>query len=175
MHNTLTENSPTYHCIPEQHSAGFVPPVDTSSHACGLHRAPLRRIRHVCKHIYPTTQSWCFYGTMCLKFILLVISMTSQDSLVGQFIFNHSYRQWACRPLSRHYLTLRHFKLNMESNRDNSEKLQTFINKYIRHIHKIKWQNKITNKELMRKTDQHRVRRGVKRRKCIWIGHTRNH
>ena len=50
--------------------------------------------------------------------------------------------------------------------------LQTFINKCLRYILKTKWQDKATNKETWRRTDQHSIRREIARRKWTWIGHT---
>ena len=50
--------------------------------------------------------------------------------------------------------------------------LQTFINKCLRYILKTKWQDKTTNKEIWRRTDQHSIRREIARRKWTWTGHT---
>ena len=60
----------------------------------------------------------------------------------------------------------------MESNQDNNRMLQTFINKCLRYILKTKWQDKTTNKEIWRRTDQHSIRSDIARRKWTWIGHT---
>ena len=50
--------------------------------------------------------------------------------------------------------------------------LLTFINKCLRYILKTKWQDKTTNKETWRRTDQRSIRKEVARRKWTWIGHT---
>ena len=42
--------------------------------------------------------------------------------------------------------------------------LQTFINTCLRIILKIKWQDKTTNKEIWRRTDQHSIRRDCKKK-----------
>ena len=51
-------------------------------------------------------------------------------------------------------------------------KLQVFVNKCLRYILKIWWPNKITNKELWRKTNQEDNTSTIRRRKWNWIGHT---
>ena len=78
----------------------------------------------------------------------------------------------------------------MESNQDNNPNvllyvsetwrvtmtttrmLQTFINKCLRYILKTKWQDKTTNKEIWRRTDQHSTRNDIARKKWTWTGHT---
>ena len=53
---------------------------------------------------------------------------------------------------------------DMESNQENNQK--TFINKWLRYVLKLKWQNKIKNKELLRRTDQDNIGQ-----EWTWIGH----
>ena len=50
--------------------------------------------------------------------------------------------------------------------------LRAFINKCLRYILKTKWKDKITNKEIWRRTDQHSIRREIARRKWARIEHT---
>ena len=52
-----------------------------------------------------------------------------------------------------------------------TQMLQTFINKCLRYILKIKWRDKTTNKEIWRRTDQHSIRREIAI-KWTWIGQT---
>jgi len=54
----FNESSTTYRCIQGQHSADFVPPVDMSSHACGLHQEPLRQEHNVLEN-KTLVQCWC--------------------------------------------------------------------------------------------------------------------
>ena len=51
-------------------------------------------------------------------------------------------------------------------------KLQVFINSRLRYILKVWWPNKISNKELWKKTKQEEISATIKRRKWSWIGHT---
>jgi hypothetical protein len=53
-----------------------------------------------------------------------------------------------------------------------ARRLQTFINKCLRRIMNIKWNNKITNEELWRITKQEPIEIQIKRRKWNWTGHT---
>ena len=53
-----------------------------------------------------------------------------------------------------------------------NNKLQVFINSHLRYILKVRWPNKITNKELWKKTKQEEISTTIKRRKWSWIGHT---
>ena len=53
-----------------------------------------------------------------------------------------------------------------------SNKLQVFINSRLRYILKVWWPNKISNKELWKKTKQEEISTTIKRRKWSWIGHT---
>ena len=47
-----------------------------------------------------------------------------------------------------------------------------FINSHLRYILKVWWPNKISNKELWKKTKQEEVSITIKRRKWSWIGYT---
>ena len=53
-----------------------------------------------------------------------------------------------------------------------SSKLQTFINRCLRHILGIYWPNTITNEELWQTTQQEQIETQIRRRKWGWIGHT---
>ena len=53
-----------------------------------------------------------------------------------------------------------------------TNKLQVFINCRLRYILKVWWPNKISNKELWKKTKQEEISTTIKRRKWSWIGHT---
>ncbi|KAI0224962.1 hypothetical protein LSAT2_024073 [Lamellibrachia satsuma] len=53
-----------------------------------------------------------------------------------------------------------------------NNKLQVFINSRLRYILKVWWPNKISNKELWKKTKQEEISTTIKRRKWSWIGHT---
>ena len=50
--------------------------------------------------------------------------------------------------------------------------LGTFINKCLRYILKTKWQDKTTNKEIWRRSDQHSIRKEIARIKWTWNGYT---
>ena len=50
--------------------------------------------------------------------------------------------------------------------------MQTFINICLRAILHIKWQDKITNEEIWRRTGQAQAEAQIKRRKWDWLGHT---
>ena len=54
----------------------------------------------------------------------------------------------------------------------NTQKLQTFINRCLKHILKIRWPQKITNEELWSRTKQNPIAIQIKKRKWGWIGHT---
>ena len=53
-----------------------------------------------------------------------------------------------------------------------NNKLQVFINSRLRYILKVWWPNKISSKELWKKTKQEEISTTIKRRKWSWIGHT---
>ncbi|XP_071160139.1 uncharacterized protein [Mytilus edulis] len=50
--------------------------------------------------------------------------------------------------------------------------IQTFVNKCLRNILNIRWQNKISNNELWRRTKQQPATQTIKARKWKWIRHT---
>ena len=51
-------------------------------------------------------------------------------------------------------------------------KVQTFINKCLRRILRIRWPDTIKNEDLWEKTGQESAKRTISRRKWSWIGHT---
>ena len=51
-------------------------------------------------------------------------------------------------------------------------KIQVFINKCLRHICKVWWPRKITNKQLLDRTNQDPAETHIKKRAWQWIGHT---
>ena len=51
-------------------------------------------------------------------------------------------------------------------------KLQTFVNRCLRQILRIRWPEIISNKDLWKKTQQKSVAHDIARRKWKWIGHT---
>ena len=53
-----------------------------------------------------------------------------------------------------------------------TSKLQVFINRCIRYIFRVFWQNKITNLELQRRADMEPIDTWIRRQKWRWIGHT---
>ena len=53
-----------------------------------------------------------------------------------------------------------------------NNKLQVFTNSRLRYIFKVWWPNKISNKELWKKTKQEKISTTIKRRIWSWIGHT---
>ena len=59
-----------------------------------------------------------------------------------------------------------------KGNKNGYSKLQTFINKCLRKILRVYWPNKITNKELWKRTNQEPVEIEILKRKWCWIGHT---
>ena len=52
------------------------------------------------------------------------------------------------------------------------KKLQTFINRCLRHILKLIWPQKISNEELWRRTDEENIEITIRRRRWRWLGHT---
>ena len=58
------------------------------------------------------------------------------------------------------------------STETTNKKLQTFVNKCLRQIFRIKWQDKVTNVELWRRAKTDPIEVEIKRRKWRWIGHT---
>jgi len=54
----------------------------------------------------------------------------------------------------------------------NTKKLQTFVNKCLRNIMKIRWPETITNDLLWNHTNQLPIDREIRKRKWGWIGHT---
>ena len=59
-----------------------------------------------------------------------------------------------------------------KTTRSLNNKLQVFINSRLRYILKVWWPNKISSKELWKKTKQEEISTTIKRRKWCWIGHT---
>nr|CAH8838004.1 unnamed protein product [Trichobilharzia regenti] len=53
-----------------------------------------------------------------------------------------------------------------------SNKLQTFINNCLRSILKIRWPEKISNRDLWERTNQEPIVKQIGRKKWRWIGHT---
>jgi len=53
-----------------------------------------------------------------------------------------------------------------------TNKLQTFVNRCLRHILNIRWPDKISNANLWERTNQNPISQDVKKRKWGWIGHT---
>ena len=100
----------------------------------------------------------------------------------ARFTFNSLRPIWSSQPLSMNN-KLRIFNTNVKSvllygsetwhvTKTNSTKLQTFINKCLRYILKIRWPEKITNLDLWNRTKQKPVSQEIAQRKWGWIGHT---
>ena len=53
-----------------------------------------------------------------------------------------------------------------------TNKLQTFVNRCLRRILKIRWPETVTNENLWERTNQRQIDRDIKGRKWKWIGHT---
>jgi hypothetical protein len=53
-----------------------------------------------------------------------------------------------------------------------TSKLQTFVNRCLRRILNIHWQEVISNEELWRRTEETEMSTQIKRRKWSWIRHT---
>mgnify|MGYP003689858547 FL=1 len=51
-------------------------------------------------------------------------------------------------------------------------RLQTFTNRCLRSIFKIKWQDMVTSEEIWRRANQLPIEIQIRRRKWTWIGHT---
>ncbi len=56
--------------------------------------------------------------------------------------------------------------------KSHEAKLQTFVNKCLRRIHKIFWPNTITNAELHLRSEMKEIKFVIKQRKWRWLGHT---
>ena len=54
----------------------------------------------------------------------------------------------------------------------STHRLQTFLNRCLRRILRIKWFHKVTNEELWRQAGQDPVDLQIKKRKWGWLGHT---
>ena len=89
---------------------------------------------------------------------------------------------WKSKTLSKH-TKIRIFNSNVKSvllygsetwrtTKALSKKVQVFINKCLRRILGIKWQDKISNEEILARTEQTTVDVVIKNRKWRWIGHT---
>ena len=50
--------------------------------------------------------------------------------------------------------------------------IQTFVNRCLRNILGNRWPNKISNKDLWKRTNQHPIEHTIRSRKWKWIGHT---
>ena len=57
-------------------------------------------------------------------------------------------------------------------NKVHIAKLQTYVNKCLRRIHKIFWPNIISNEELLQISNLAAIRHIIKQRKWRWLGHT---
>ena len=89
---------------------------------------------------------------------------------------------WKSKTLSKH-TKIRIFNSNVKSvllygsetwrtTKALSKKVQVFINKCLRRILGIKWQDKISNEEILARTEQTPVDVVIKNRKWRWIRHT---
>ena len=56
--------------------------------------------------------------------------------------------------------------------KDIQRKLQTFVNRCLRYILRIRWQKIISNKDLWKVTRQEDINVEIRKRKFRWIGHT---
>ena len=56
--------------------------------------------------------------------------------------------------------------------KQNVNRLQSFINRCLRHILNIRWPETISNVQLWKKTDQCPINHEIKKRKWGWVGHT---
>ena len=56
-------------------------------------------------------------------------------------------------------------------NEGDAKKIDVFQNRYLRRIMKIKWQDKISNRELPERTNVERLSEEVRRRRWRFIGH----
>ena len=54
----------------------------------------------------------------------------------------------------------------------STAKIQTFMNRCLRQILKLRWQDKVPNIELWRKARQEPIGVQIRRRKWRWVGHT---
>lgn len=59
-----------------------------------------------------------------------------------------------------------------KTTKDLLHKLQVFTNSCLRHILRIRWPDKITNRDLWKKTNQEQMEAELIKRKWRWIGHT---
>ena len=57
-------------------------------------------------------------------------------------------------------------------NKTHETKLQVFINKCLRRIHKVFWPNTISNKDLLERSNMNEIKMVIKQRKWRWLGHT---
>ena len=57
------------------------------------------------------------------------------------------------------------------STKASTNKLQTFINKCLRNILRIRWEDRVRNEDLWERTGQERIETVVTRRKWNWMGH----
>ena len=52
------------------------------------------------------------------------------------------------------------------------KKLQTFVNRCLRKILKIKWEDRVRNEEVWKRTDETPMEEQLRKRRWRWIGHT---
>ncbi|RUS74162.1 hypothetical protein EGW08_018077 [Elysia chlorotica] len=100
----------------------------------------------------------------------------------ARFAFNSLRPIWNSSALSIRN-KLRIFNTNVKSvllyvsetwrtTKTNTTKLQTFINRCLKYILKVRWPQTISNEELWRRSEQTPIDIQIKKRKWGWIGHT---
>ncbi|RUS88701.1 hypothetical protein EGW08_003516 [Elysia chlorotica] len=100
----------------------------------------------------------------------------------ARFAFNSLRPIWNSSALSIRN-KLRIFNTNVKSvllygsetwrtTKTNTTKLQTFINRCLKYILKVRWPQTISNEELWRRSEQTPIDIQIKKRKWVWIGHT---
>ena len=54
----------------------------------------------------------------------------------------------------------------------SNNRIQTFVNRCLRHILRVRWQDKVRNEDLWKRAEQQPLHLQVRKRKWRWLGHT---
>ena len=120
---------------------------------------------------------WCILAALCTLSILeegtsakLTLQTHCKAFWWGSII--HHIKLHSEKKINT-YLFQIAFPPHKENNQYISKnKVKTRITNCLRYILKIKWQDKITDKELARRTHQHSIGEIIEKRTWVWIGHT---
>ena len=107
---------------------------------------------------YTTTLDLC--TTVRIKICVFVIAIFITWQSVVHWIFNTSVKSVLLYGSETWHVT-----------KTNTNKLQTFTNRYLRNILNIRWPEVVSNEQLWDKTKQTPIETEIRKRKWGWIGH----